>query len=46
MKKLAEDIMAEMDDPAYVPVEVEALIVIAYYLKRIGDALASDKGAF
>lgn len=41
MKSLAEEIMTEMEQISYVPVEAEALVVIAFQLKRIADALTS-----
>ena len=44
MKDLAEEIMAEMDQVGYVPVEAEAMVVIAYQLSLIAKALTNGDG--
>lgn len=40
MDKLVESILDDMANPHYVPVEAEALILIAHALRNIADSLA------
>lgn len=39
VNKLVEGIIEDMNDPNYVPVEAEVLVVIADALRRIADSL-------
>lgn len=42
VKVLVEDILSDMAQPDYVPVEAEALVLIAWQLGRIADALSKS----
>jgi hypothetical protein len=38
--KLVADILDDMSSPNYVPVEAEALVLVAFYLRDISEKLA------
>ena len=44
MKDLAEEIMQDMNQVGYVPVESEVMVVIAYQLSLIAKALTNGDG--
>jgi hypothetical protein len=38
--KLVADILDDMASPNYVPVEAEALVLVAFYLRNLNETLA------
>lgn len=41
MKRLVEEILNEMDKHSYVPSEADAQVLIAWYLRKIAEGVAS-----